>query len=238
MKQIRLIILFLFWSILAIGQQNQDTTKFNNNLNTEKSKQIGINLPDTLHIKNISDKTDNLSFWDKNLPWIIALLIGIISALINLFIAYRLRQSNDRNIQRQIDGSKDITLIQFKSTIASKNRQEWINELRHATSELISESIQITYEMIANKEQHNKENIKKHLQILVYNKAKIEMLLNDSKPEQKKLIENINVVFKECISAEDVNKFDADRLAEANKQTIEAARHLFGIHWEKIKVLK
>ena len=72
------------------------------------------------------------------MPWIGALIIGLLSVLVNFWVAHRLRQSNERNLTRQIENAKEITLSQFKSTIATKNRQDWINELRNAISDAIS----------------------------------------------------------------------------------------------------
>ena len=238
----KIFIIFILFSISLNSQnkkaifQSSDSTELIKN-NEKGETDLNINFPQTIQFKNISKKVSDQSLFEKRIPWIIALIIAILSGLSNIWIAKRLQKSNDQNLKRQIESSEKNSITQFKVTIATKNRQEWINELRHTISELISESIQIAFEMRINKTE-NKESIKKHLTKLVYDKAKIEMLVNNEKPEQKDLIDKVNDVFNQCINASNPEEFDGNKLTLAREETIVAARKLFGIHWKKIKELK
>src|SRR5688572_13458268 len=105
--------LFLYLILLGLNLHSQTPqTVCNNKPDTSKNdfcyriKQTNnsacINFSDTLRISNISEKGNTDSFTDKNMPWIVALSIGLLSVLVNFWVAHRLRQSNERNLKKQI----------------------------------------------------------------------------------------------------------------------------------------
>ena len=234
MQKIKLILLVLIISNAALGQAHIDTSQ---KANTEKKSpvELKLNFPETLTIKSTPDKQEKSSFWEKNMPWIVALSIGILSALINILIANRLRNSNERSMLKQIENSKEISLVQFKSTIATKNRQEWINEVRHSLSELIENGALLHYEMLSDNKLSSE--ISKRYAKILYCKTKIWLLLNKSKPEQKQVLDELDAYSKATAELLD-NKITTVQHIETENKLVEAARSLFEIHWKKIKELK
>ncbi|EJL63051.1 hypothetical protein [Flavobacterium sp. CF136] len=224
MKRIFLLISF-FFSILIIGQRQ---LPFKKEQDKNTKNEISISIPKEVQIKNISAiKEDNL---DKKMPWIIALVIGVLSAGVNFWISHRLRQSNERNLQRQVESAQKMTLTQFKATIATKNRQDWINELRHELSELLTSTTRVTGIGPKN------EDYEKHIDKILFTKSKIQLMLNYEKIEQKKLIDSIENLFDKHIESD--GKIDDDDFAELRSSIISDARVLFDIHWKKIKNLQ
>lgn len=69
------------------------------------------------------------------MPWIVALIIGILSALVNIVIAvlqsmaYRISiekqlTTSPRTINDQIKSAKEIAILEFNRAVKSHNRQE------------------------------------------------------------------------------------------------------------------
>src|SRR5690606_18151095 len=142
-------------------------------------------------------------------------------------------ESNERSLQRQIATKKETTLIEFKATINTQNRQNWINELRQTLTEYLSNTTLIypfdnkLFELmlIENEYQINKMSLAK---------AKLELLMNHEKPEQKKLLDEVEDMLK-VVNDPQRNIKD---IIKSRSKVIFAARHLFEIHWKKIKELQ
>lgn len=228
-------------STLLLGQQIKDTTTVNT---MSLGSDINVNFPTTIQVKDITDK-NNQTFWEKNMPWIVAFIIGMLSVIVNLWATHKLRESNERNLQRQIESSeriiesqlktaKESKLLEFKATIASKNRQDWINELREALSEYLSVLTLMKPIHSTTPEMMEERNI--NLQRLSLAKSKLDLLMNKDKPEQKILIEKIDNMLGVVTKHPKENYFKA--INKSRNEIILAARHLFGIHWKKIKELE
>jgi hypothetical protein len=227
MNKLKIIIVFLFYISLSHAAQIENTKN-----SKTQSSQLSVNFPDTIKIKNISEKKSN-DVLEKNMPWIAALLVGIISVFINLWLANMLRESNERNLQRQIDSAKEIAVNQFKATIATKNRQEWINELRHCISQFLSYSALLHPQFDINSgTTSDKSNF---YDKLLYSKAKIDLLTNDSVPDQKELLDSLmNIV--NIVTSTDSDM--AKKFLVARNDVVKKSRVVFDIHWKKIKELK
>ncbi|MGN8058765.1 hypothetical protein ACTJKN_20935 [Pedobacter sp. 22163] len=61
------------------------------------------------------------------MPWIIALVIGCLTVITNIFVSYNARKT-----------SLEINKRDFNKTVLSGNRQVWITEFRSLMSEIIS----------------------------------------------------------------------------------------------------
>jgi hypothetical protein len=246
MGKIKVILIICFCSTIVFGQSKLDTTK-DIGLNTSRLQtQICLHFPDSLKVKDLSKKNENQSFLDKNIPWIVAFLIGLLSALVNFWVSHRLRQSNERNLRSQIESNernikmqietiKETKLIEFKATIATKNRQEWINDVRHTLAEYIS----CTSLILPIHENPSKEFLDergKYIQRMSLSKAKLELLLNKDRPEQALLLTDIENMLN-TVSNTTMDKF-VEQVRSARTAIINSARELFGIHWTKIKDLK
>ncbi len=268
MKKILPFLILLTFSVLIFGQSRKDTIRQSKSQTITIPAQVNFNLPNTLQIKDITDKNVNQSFFQENMPWIVALFIGVLSVFINFWVAHRLRQSNERSLQnqiesnernllrqiesnernslrqiesnekslqRQIETAKETSLVEFKVTIATKNRQEWINELRQTLSEYLSNISLINF----NPKSHSQtilDDNKIYIRNMSLSKAKLELLMNKDKPEQKELLEKIESMLKLVTGEQTENHLE--NMRSARSSIIIAARELFKIHWEKIKELK
>jgi hypothetical protein len=217
-----LAIIFLN-SIYCFGEQKQDSLTKNTT-----TTEVNINIPPNIQIKNVSEK--NQSFLEKNMPWVAALLIGIISAAINIIVAQQLRKSNENNLQKQLESNEKTKLVEFKATIAAKNRQEWLNDLRNTLSELIATA---NCFILENNTSKHLESIKELTYKIYSYKSKISMLLNSEKDEQRELLLKIDEFVVEIIN----KKFNSDLVEQKERQVIASARKIFDIHWKKIKNL-
>lgn len=226
MKKIIFLLTLFSCSIVAFGIEQKDSIR-----KDEKSKQtteVIVNFPETVKIKDVSEKHDNYSSY---MPWITALIIGILSGLINIWIADRIKKSNEKTIGLQMNNAKNLALSEFKATLGTNNRQGWIDELRHNLSELISESAMIAVE--ASAEKPDDEKLKFHFKKMNYNKAKISMLINKDKPEQKKVIDCVyELINKSFDTKSDFNPTEFKRVED---ELTLASSMLFKIHWKKIK---
>jgi hypothetical protein len=231
-NQMRQIFTFIFLLINLQIADGQEIGLLTHDSSGYKTKSTYISSP-TQQIKNPSNESNNLSFFEKYFPAIVALLIGVISALINLWVSHTLKKSNEKNLQRQIDNAKETTITQFKATIAAKNRQDWINEVRQELSELIANGSLMRIELKVTRDikEMNKYQFNMH-----YSLSKIETLLNPEKPEQKLILADAELFVSNC--TECFKKENTEEYLLLKQRLYENGRKLFGIHWTKIKNLK
>lgn len=232
MKYFKIVILLCcFFGVL--GLKGQDSISDFKMQNTAKKTTVSVTLSDTLQVKNITPSTYQTPFYERNMHWIIALLIGLVSAFANLLIAFRLRQSNERIIQKQIMNAKETTLFQFKATIGTKNRQEWINDLRLVLSEFLTYT---TYLSPRKHDEVKEDEIKRCIEKIFFTKFKIQLLTNPEKLEQKKLLDAIENMLN--VITADKEKYNDEDMRLARQEIVFAARELFKQHWNKIKDLR
>jgi len=233
MKKPITLILFSLVCFNVLGQLKPDSIGQSEKKSTEINGKVQLVLQDTLHLQQNTQTISSDSSWSKNMPWIAALLIGLLSAFVNFWLGFKQRKSNEKILQDQISNAKDISITQFKATIATKNRQEWINDLRHSLSEFLINAAFNTPDLTANK---TVSEVKEITQKVGYNRYRIELLLNKNKPEQKRLydaVENMSQLF--LTTAKD---FDQDKFKRTRLEIMNAAVALFDIHWKKIKALQ
>lgn len=78
------------------------------------------------------DKKKGLS---EQMPWIVALLIGLLTVLANLITSHYLSKRGKEQLNRQVESNERMNEKQIKATVLSANRQKWINELREKMTE-------------------------------------------------------------------------------------------------------
>ncbi|GGG47441.1 hypothetical protein [Bizionia arctica] len=220
MKKLLLLMYFIFISILSSAQTAVDSINYENHKKEVETK-ISINLPETLKIENIGSDLNEKNEWKDKMPWIVALIIGLLSVLANYIIANQLRKTTKENLN-----------IEYKATIASKNRQDWINEVRHTLTEFLTSTL-----YLSNIENDKIDENNKFLEKLVFAKSKLELLLSDSKTEQKDLIDSVENLLTLITNKSKEPNFET-KVRISRDKTIQVARTLFNIHWEKIKSLK
>ena len=162
---------------------------------------------DTLKLETISTPNSTNRWWDdKNMPWIIAGLSSLITVFLTAGVNYLNAKRSEKvavnNIVRQtetsttialdqIKNAKELSLTEFKATLKSKNRQEWINEVRHCISEYLTQNRMLNIEY---QNPHSSiEKIQIHFEKAGYNYNKIFLLLNHNpaNTEHKKLLDLI-----------------------------------------------
>lgn len=253
MRNLLLVLLFVFSSTLYCSEK-ADTAIAEPSSDSMEVMSLDVKFLDNIKVENVSDLPVESSI-EKNMPWIIALIIGILSVIVNFWVAHRLRQSNERNLkeqiksnernlklqtesnersnQNQINANKESKLIEFQAIISTKNRQEWINDLRQTLSEYLSTSTLMTKLSDTKGDALIERN--QHLQKMVYSKSKLELLMTPARPEQKKLLNNIENLLNVIVDQPDDY---TTKIRTARSEIIDAARALFDIHWTKIKELK
>jgi hypothetical protein len=189
---------------------------------------ITAELPDEIIVSSKGEKNENNSF----MPWIIALGIGMLSILANVIVAYQLKKSNKENISAQLDNAKDIALAEFKANLATQNRQDWIDGVRGDLSQLISFSAWLAMHEVEDKaltlEVHGDQ-----IQKLKYFQAKVNLLLNPIKAEQKRVIDGVNSLVLASLSSN--SETEESEFLKFEGELVASSRALFEIHWEKIK---
>jgi outer membrane murein-binding lipoprotein Lpp len=195
-------------------------------------KAVQLNLPtDTLKILTINKLPNSTWLSAANMPWIVTLLIGASTVLINVFIAKMSRKNTFTQIEnsliialKQIESSKELAKTNFNANLSANNRQKWIDELRNTLSELIANG-----SMIVGCESSDKMD--EYITKTSLLKAKIDLLLNTHKSEHIAVIEATNNFVISCKE----QPFDINKFHQAKSEILQAGRNLFAINWEKIK---
>jgi len=164
----------------------------------------------------------------SNTPWIVSLIIGLLTVAVNLFISWHTRKVTLEVAGRQLETSREISKQQFIADLNTKNRQDWINQLRDSIAELLSQCMMINAEY--EKTPFEEELANKHFQKVILLRAKIIMMLNPDKPDQQKIIDHIESIVLLMGAKVDMKKY-----IEIENALILDAQNLFGIHWSKIK---
>jgi hypothetical protein len=118
-----------------------------------------------------------------------------IQALIGLLTIFYSRQQikiSEKNIQTQIDASKELAKLDINKTVLSGNRQEWINTLRNLVAEYIAYLTDYVDREMQSFEKGNEEHTFEesyrqmhHNLLKTYNK--IILMLNPDEQESKEL---------------------------------------------------
>lgn len=127
-------------------------------------------------------KIELLEDVNNMMPWFVALLIGVLTTVTNIFV-----------MRKSMKVNKDIAELNFNSNVLSKNRQEWINTLRDLISEYIAIFDNILLNNIFNKEDKSEVKYirtkegKEEIRNLFYLQNKIGLLLNLKEGKSKSL---------------------------------------------------
>jgi len=209
---------------------------------------------DTLKTRTVTDTlkvqiSSSPSTSEKNdRPWQIPVLVGIFAfvatitaSLINKQTTLKSIDTNKEIAIKQIQHSHYATVHQFNSTLKTKNRQDWINDVRNTISEFISSSIKINIEF-QDPSTESKQKIKDIHEKITINRAKLKMLLNPEKPLHNNVLISMDDLmdiydshllnFRTKLGTYDNNKFKiaADKL-------IDNGRILSYSEWQKIQKL-
>lgn len=207
-----------------------------------------------INVSNLGGKIEieaNDDLLDKHLPWISALLVGLCSVLVSLFVGVRQVKIAKMQIEKsvsmakdqiciskeQIDQSAQSTIQTLRANIVSSNRQNWINELR----DLYARFVVVSCRMVINShERKTKPSEIKRLKsemVEIFNEmrycsTKIDLLLNPKEEISRSIVENIRVAM--LYSQEGENS----ALVEKQNEISNLMKEVFRSEWIKIKDLK
>ncbi|UEG50776.1 hypothetical protein LK994_04720 [Ferruginibacter lapsinanis] len=223
MKRILLIISFFLIVNSLFAQKNTDSL-----LNTLNSKIDAVQSEIKTHklelVLQDQDKQDKRKPWiEKNGPWLIALVVGLLTILANVII----------NRKQQI--------AQLRVTLKSKNRQEWINELRNCITEFTTQCKMINIEF---QDKQSVEGKKKPMhEKITFNRTKLVLLLNPNKNEHKPLLIAIGELLKILDahllnSKQKIDNFDNLDFMERTNKVIELGTELSYYEWQRMQKLE
>lgn len=145
-----------------------------------QSDSLHIIQKDSLASDNAKGESRNvpLTGWyeSKSMPWIASIFVGVLTVITNLIISHYTRSTSLRIVKAQIDSSSRLANIQFQATLNSKNRQDWINDVRNAISEFSTHVRQLNIQL-QEKEIDRSMVFSLHERVQLF-KSKIRLLLS------------------------------------------------------------
>jgi len=183
------------------------------------------------------DKKDKEFDWQKNMPWIAAILIGLLTVLANYIISNQNRKLNIEVSKMELGNSKKIALAQiesikegmqldFNKTVLSGNRQLWIKDFREVISLILSKTM--TKTLVNNISEDEFENFKFLL-------IKAELMLNPN--SDKALINSLSDLENCCLDILMGNK-DIQELNQYNDSLRNKTQMKLESEWTKVKNAK
>lgn len=226
---------FVIISITLLGKSDTNTvdkgnTQIVTQLNKNEAKTVKeiekiIQLPsDTLNIL-VENKAEQSSGFEiqKNMPWIGAILIAILTVWVNYKINEQIRETNAKNIESQLANAREINQRDFNKTVLSGNRQMWINDLRDTVSKILSKTVSLSLKQ---------EITHDELQELVYLITKTELMLNPKKDKKFILaLKNLHLCFISILKEE----MAFPELEEYTTSVKNYTKKTLKIEWERVK---
>lgn len=252
MKTKILLIAFLcFSSILSVANKHPRhlSNKMTDSLLTILIDKIE-NQDDLENIYVIQPETKQEAETSDPMPWISALIICILTLIINLLINYSHKKqaklqlkSNENSLEKTLKSSQEIALEgmnhekeiaheSFKATFKLKNQQNWVNEVRDTLMKLMTNG-QLALHFNKHK---NDERCFNCAEQVFLNQNKLLLLLNPLIDYQKELLDVVQNYLEE-INLEE-NEFNKTKFDNARTKLLFASQKFMKDQWEKIKDLK
>ena len=124
-----------------------------------------------------------------------------------------------------------IARIHIKAEVLSKNRQNWINDLRNQLSEFIS-LISVLSTEHASVLMDDNSFIQFHQKTLLV-KSKIELLINPKEDDHSQLSENIYQAYREMLKPE--KDIDRKKLGQFEGIIVRLSQEVLKREWERVK---
>ncbi|MEI9909187.1 MAG: hypothetical protein WDO71_05730 [Bacteroidota bacterium] len=131
--------------------------------------------------------------------------------------------------------------LEYISTLNSTNRQEWINDVRHCISDLLTQCKLLNMEF---QEPIQNEELKKKLHEKInYNRNKLRLLLSPQISQHENLLKSteelIGILEKHMNRSDhDVNEYDNFSFLQKSDNIIDIGRELLYFEWQKIQSMK
>ncbi len=244
MKNKFIIVLLLFVSFSYLSISHPDTA--NNNRQLTNGLKLKV---DTLAVNPISKEnnyTDNVV--NKSMPWIASLIIGMMTVIVSVKVSKASSKNVDKQIEastriaiEQINSSKELALTEFKATLNSKNRQDWINEVRNCLSEYITQCRMLNIE--CQNTPISSEKFEDYFSKTNYNYYRLLLLLKHNKDEHSPLFTLLNemsgLMDKHILNARhEINDYDNVAILQKQNEIVKAGMELFYFEWNKIQKME
>lgn len=142
MRKLSIIFCFLFVTIsfCQVTIHNKDKKIIEKSiLKNPKDSKPSTQLNESIrHSGEIKITSNTQSLFEFIFPSVIAVVVGGLAFTATLISTKRQLKSNKDTLDEQIKSSFKIAELDFRKSVLSTNRQNWINELRDLISELIS----------------------------------------------------------------------------------------------------
>ena len=253
-KYLIYIFILLSCSTFVFGQAyKNDTLKYSRN----QIQSVTKVMPDTLIIQTIdTSPAEKNWFKQKNMPWIAAILISVLTVITNIKISNSNLKTAKKNLElqiqsstiianNQIDSNRESSLRQFKSTLNTSNRQAWVTDVRNVISDLLTQARLLNIEF---QEQTIDVERKKMLhEKVTYNHIKLLLLLDPNKDHHKPTLKSL-VMFMNILDKHLINSVERERrggiiennnldFINSQQEFIEESRKLLYYEWGKIQTL-
>lgn len=179
------------------------------------------------------------SYWYKSnaIPWIVSLIIALITVIVNLWISASQRKTSLKVVTAQIESSTKLAKTQFEFTLNSKNRQDWINELRNSISEFATHVRQIN--IVFQRPDFADKAFELHEKIFL-NRSKIKLLLNNTKDEHKAFHsaqeDLMNILERHLLNSNaKIDQFNNVDFGQKLDTMIDKGRDLLYYEWQKVQ---
>lgn len=216
-------------SISSWGQNGSTPKRIENKITIDYPDSLVITLSDKISVpERLKIETTNPSSWKDQMPWVAALIIGILSVIITIVT----NRSQKQVLLRQIESSKEIARLDFSKIVISGNRQDWINKIRDNVSEYLArtETYSIALLNPINDVQKLQELTNERLTDILKLEVRIVLMLNSNEDDSKDLIKFLGLYTK-CIFGEAITQ-----PAEVLKQGIvEITKKILKTEWERVK---
>lgn len=233
--------------MISFSQKKVDSSSFSSNSKTE---QIQISVSDSTisHLLQPFSQKKELRL-EKNGPWLAALFIGILTVLANILTSYYMRrisrdtvkaqiESSERTAGLNIENSQTLSLTQFKATLKTKNRQDWINDVRESITEFTTQCKMLNIEFQSTTP--DPEKVKPLLEKVTLYRNKLLLLLNPAKETHKPLLNAIDSLmtvlehhFFYCSGK--IQAFNNEDFLDKTAIVIKCGRDLSYDEWQKIQ---
>lgn len=177
-----------------------------------------------------SNQKYNVMDW---LPSLVALLVCGTTVVANFLLNKYLRNSTERNLKTQLKSANNKALMEFRAKVSVENRQVWLNDLRDNVGEFIAKSGTVAVSVQFNEDQI--ETVRKDIELMHSYRAKIELLLNHKKEDQKALVDKVRQVAHMAVDVHDLTIMQA--FNTERDELVDIARNVLKKHWDLIKNL-
>lgn len=169
---------------------------------------------------------------NQYMPWVVALLIGIFSLVVNLLVHKNQQKLALKSMELQSEQSKQV----IKKDILSKNRQEWINTLRDSISDYLSShelsKLIVKYDKKGTETPPEYRSEFKKWQSLYY---KIKLMLNPNEDKSRKLIELMTQL---NLSTDYYSNEKEAKYEIIQNEIIQVTQSILKEEWERVKNLQ